>query len=212
MTHTLYYLFDPLCGCCYGATSAVKEVIAADDVNVVLLPSGLFSDSGGRQMDSEFAAYAWSNDQCIERLTGQIFTQLYRSQVLGDDRQRLDSSAATLALTAVAITAPAQEFDTLKAIQYARYVQGRDVTSQATLVELLQSLGLSQAAELVLETNDQLVDANRARLSKAQALMQEFDARGVPSFIVQQGDTRRSISTNEIYTTPSALIHKVFTP
>ena len=34
-------------------------------------------------MDAQFAAYAWANDQRIQQLTGQPFTQVYRDRILG---------------------------------------------------------------------------------------------------------------------------------
>jgi hypothetical protein len=42
MDKTLYYLFDPLCGWCYGATPAVAGLLAIPGVSVELLPTGLF--------------------------------------------------------------------------------------------------------------------------------------------------------------------------
>ncbi|WP_353611301.1 hypothetical protein [Paracidovorax avenae] len=71
MTKTLHYLFDPLCGWCYGAGGTVAELAALPGVALRLLPSGLFSGEGARPMSADFADYAWSNDQRIERLTGQ---------------------------------------------------------------------------------------------------------------------------------------------
>lgn len=68
---TVTYLFDPLCGWCYAAASALKFLQAQEGVEVVLAPSGLFAGAGARPMDAQFAAYAWSNDQRIQQLTGQ---------------------------------------------------------------------------------------------------------------------------------------------
>ena len=65
------YLFDPLCGWCYGASPMVEKLAAEPDFTVTLVPTGLFSGAGARPMDAAFAAYAWENDQRIERLTGQ---------------------------------------------------------------------------------------------------------------------------------------------
>lgn len=64
----IYYLFDPLCGWCYGAKPALETV--ASQYPVELTPTGLFFRSG-RVMDADFAQYAWGNDERIERLTGQ---------------------------------------------------------------------------------------------------------------------------------------------
>lgn len=135
------YIFDPLCGWCYGASAALAAVADSAAVHLNLLPSGLFSGDGARTMDDDFAAYAWSNDQRIAHLTGQPFSERYRDQVLANRQQRFDSGPATLALTAVALTAPQREADALKAIQQARYVEGRDITDIDTLAAILASLG-----------------------------------------------------------------------
>lgn len=99
-------------------------------------------------MDDGFAAYAWANDQRIARLTGQPFSAAYRSKVLADRTARLNSGPATLALTAVALTAPDRELEALQAIQSARYVEGRDITAQAVRVEILHNMSLADAANL----------------------------------------------------------------
>lgn len=205
MAKTLYYLFDPLCGWCYGATPAVAHLRATTDVAVEPLPTGLFSGAGARPMDDDFAAYAWNNDQRIERLTGQRFTQRYRAQVLGDRQRLFDSGPATVALTAVALAEPTQELDGLKAFQEARYVDGQDLTSLETLAALLRSLKLDAAAERLAAADAALLDAVRARIGRAQVLMQGLGARGVPAFIVEADGQRRLLQTSAIYTDPQAL-------
>src|SRR3989344_1474647 len=147
---TVTYLFDPLCGWCYAAAPALKFLQAQKGVEVVLAPSGLFAGAGARPMDAQFAAYAWSNDQRIQQLTGQPFTQAYRDQILGAASGRFDSGPATLALTAVAQTAPAHELEALHALQHARYVEGRDTAEPEVLADLLRALGLADAAALTL--------------------------------------------------------------
>lgn len=199
MAKTLYYLFDPLCGWCYGATPAMARLRETVDVSLEMLPTGLFSGAGARPMDDDFAAYAWNNDQRIERLTGQQFTERYRTQVLGDHQRRFDSAPATMALTAVALTEPARELDALKVIQQARYVDGQDVTSLETLAGLLLSLKLEAAADRLASSDRALLDAVNARTSRAQALMQNLGARGVPSLIAGQGQDARLVNSAALY-------------
>lgn len=109
MSKTLTYLFDPLCGWCYGASPALASIIESTGVGLELLPTGLFAGHGARPMDMSLASHAWTNDQHIEELTGQIFSLTYRDQVLCNLHQPMDSTAATLALTAVAQTQPQRE-------------------------------------------------------------------------------------------------------
>ena len=117
MNKTLHYLFDPLCNWCYGATPAVSDLLGTPGIVVKLWPTGLFYGEGARAMDDAFENFALSNDQRIERLTGQCFTERYRHRVLGDRHQLFDSGPATVALTAVSLVNAARELETLKAIQ-----------------------------------------------------------------------------------------------
>ena len=208
MDKTLHYLFDPLCGWCYGATPVVSE-LETTGARLELLPTGLFSNEGARPMDDAFATYAWSNDQRIERLTGQRFTEHYRHRVLGDRQRLFDSGPATVALTAVSLTQPARELEALKAIQHARYVDGSDVTSMTTLIGVLEVLGLDEAAAKLTQPNAGLLDANRARVGRAQALMRELGARGVPTLIVESGGKRRVLDHAAAYSNPHALLSQL---
>jgi putative protein-disulfide isomerase len=209
MDITLHYLFDPLCGWCYGASPAVSRLSTEPEITVDLLPTGLFSGAGARAMDDGFAAFAWTNDQRIESLTGQRFTERYRQQVLGDRERPFDSSSATLALTAVSLTDPASELETLKAIQHARYVDGKDVTSLTRLAELLEGLGLAQAAAMVALPDAHLLAANQARVDKGQGLMREFGARGVPTLIAASGAKRWLVDASAASANPGALISQL---
>lgn len=205
MDKKLHYLFDPLCGWCYGAAPALRGLSRASGITLELLPTGLFSGAGAKLMTDDFATYAWSNDQRIESLTGQRFTPLYRDKVLGDRGRLFDSGPATLALTAVSVTAPEHEFEALEAMQRARYVDAKDVTSSATLVTLLETLGLAEAASRLAHADAGLLDANAARTHQARTLMQEFGARGVPTLIAESGEKRWQVDAGAIYADPALL-------
>ncbi|CAN5144599.1 hypothetical protein BH10PSE8_BH10PSE8_09500 [soil metagenome] len=70
----LTYLFDPLCGWCYGASPLIEGLVARQDLDIEFVATGLFACAGARPMDDGFAAFAWSNDQRIARLSGQVFS------------------------------------------------------------------------------------------------------------------------------------------
>lgn len=183
-TVTVTYLFDPLCGWCYAAAPALKFLQGQEGVAVVLAPTGLFAGAGARPMDAQFAAYAWANDQRIQQLTGQPFTQAYCDQILGAANGRFDSGPATLALTAVAQTAPERELDALHALQHARYVEGRDNAAPAVIAEVLRALGLQEAAALALAPDTALQRATAERMATARATLRAVGARGVPQLVV----------------------------
>ncbi|WP_165784512.1 DsbA family protein [Zhengella mangrovi] len=195
----LTYLFDPLCGWCYGAGPAIETLMQQDDITVTALPSGLFAGSGAFPMNAGFAAHAWQADQRIAQLTGQQFSEAYRRQVLESGAGKVDSGPATLALSAVHLTAPEREFEALKAIQSARYVDGRDNGDPAVIASVLAEAGLDAAAARFAEPDDELREVNRSRIEEAQTEMHRFGARGVPTLIAGTGADARVVNSSALY-------------
>jgi len=198
-TKTLTYLFDPLCGWCYGASPAIQQLGQHPTIRLELAPTGLFAGVGGRTLDAAFAEYAWSNDQRIEKLTGQRFSEDYRTQVLGQHGSRFDSATTTLALTAVALTAPERELEALKVLQEARYIHAQDTGSVPVVTQLLHGMGLGAAAERLAAGDAALQAANAARIQKAQSLMRTFGAQGVPALLVTDDNGSRLLRGNALY-------------
>lgn len=210
MSKTLNYLFDPLCGWCYGAAATLPTIHEASGLALRLLPTGLFSGEGARMMDDAFAEYAWSNDQRIARLTGQVFSEQYRDQVLTDRQQTFDSGPATVALTAVHLTAPARELEALEAIQHARYVQGLDITQRQTLEQVLHGLGLSDAAAWLAKADDALLQANRERIDVSRNLMRHLGVQGVPAFVLESADGQlRLLQSSAVFSNPEAFVQEL---
>lgn len=196
---TVTYLFDPLCGWCYGASPMIQKLAQQNSIKLELAPTGLFAGVNGRAMDAEFAQYAWSNDLRIGKMTGQPFTEQYRTQVLGRTGSQLDSELATLALTTVSLTEPQRELETLKHIQEARYVHGLDITAMPVVEKLLRDMGLAAAADKLASASTELSPSNDARLQGTQRLMQTFGASGVPALIVTKGDNRRLLRGDALF-------------
>lgn len=210
-THTtVTYLFDPLCGWCYGASPAIQKLGQHGGLTLELAPTGLFA-GGGRTMDAAFANYAWSNDQRIAKLTGQRFTEAYRQNVLGRHGSRFDSATTTLALTAVALTEPQRELETLKVLQEARYVHGLDTNAMPVVESLLRDLGLGAAADRLAAGDAELLAANAARIQKAQGLMQTFGAQGVPTLVVTDDNGSRLLRGNALYGSFDSLLSHIAT-
>ena len=205
MSTTVTYLFDPLCGWCYGASPAIQRLGQEASITLELAPSGLFS-GGGRVMSAEFADFAWSNDVRIGKLTGQTFSEAYRSQVLGQHGTRFDSSAASLALTAVAHTAPEEELNTLKLLQEARYVNGLDICTPQGVDGVLRARGLTAAADLLARQDADLQLRHDARVQKARQLMQAHGAQGVPAMVVHGANGARLVRGNALYNGHDALM------
>ena len=175
------------------------------DIALTLAPSGLFA-GGGRTMDAQFAAYAWSNDQRIAKLTGQRFTEAYRTQVLGQQGTPFDSMPTTLALTAVSLTEPSRELGALTQLQEARYVHGLDTVAPAIIATQLRTLDLHAAADRLLTPDEALREENTRRIHAAQSLMRQHHAQGVPALVVRKAASERLLQGNALYGTYDALL------
>ncbi|RZU00736.1 DsbA family protein [Rivibacter subsaxonicus] len=178
---TLIYLYDPLCGWCYGAGAALAG-LEGEEWAVRPLPTGLFAGDPRRRLDPAMEAHIWQADQRIAHLSGQPFSEAYRERVLRNPAMPFDSGPATAALTAVAERAPSRERAALAAIQRARWVDGRDIADAAVLAEALAgefgAAGLADAA---------LAARSRERIARGQRLMREFGFGGVPALIALRG-------------------------
>ncbi|SCB57836.1 putative protein-disulfide isomerase [Rhizobium aethiopicum] len=193
------YLFDPLCGWCYGASPAIERLAALEDVTVDLAPTGLFAGAGARSMDAGFAAYAWQNDQRIARLTGQPFTEAYRNRILGATGSLFDSAPVTLGVVATGITAPDREIEILKRLQRARYEGARDTADRAVVADLLSEAGLEDAARRVRSADEEVIAIYNKRIDAARADMRRFGVEGVPALVLDDGNGRRLLRGNTLF-------------
>lgn len=208
MTTQIAYLFDPLCGWCYGASPAISRLANDPSITLTLQPTGLFSGTGARPMDVDFAAYAWSNDQRIERLTAQEFSDVYLHNVL-EAGGLFDSGPATLALTAVHLTAPEQVLAALKAIQTLRYVEGKDNSDLKNLVKILERIGLNDAASRLASEDAELKDACRIWMENGRRMMSQFGANGVPALIVGKDSDQKLLNAGALFGDSDTLIQRL---
>ncbi len=209
---TLTYLLDPLCGWCYAVSPALEFLQKIEGIKINIAPTGLFTGSGARKMDAEFGAYAWSNDERIEKLTGQHFSQAYRDEILGKPGQ-FDSGPLNTALTAVALTQPAAELSTLHSLQHARYVLGLDTSDLHVVVQVLEGLGQNEAAELLQNSDAELLTSTKRRVDLSQQIAQQLGVRGVPKVAVHRGHglDLHVLNTEWLLGPREALVSAVFT-
>jgi putative protein-disulfide isomerase len=204
------YLFDPLCGWCYGAGPTVAR-LAGSEVDLDVLPTGLFSGRGARPFDRSFSSYVWSADQRIAQMSGQVFSEAYRDKVLGVSDGWLNSEAATLGVVAAGLNDPTQRLDALKALQEGRYVHGRDNVTAKGVASILEDAGYMEAAALVRAPTQDVLKARDEIVGRGAALFQRLHANGVPALAVTADGTSRLLSANALFGGFEALLGAIET-
>ena len=200
----LQYLFDPLCGWCYASAPALSYLAQHYPEKLELMPSGLFSDEGARDITAQWAEYAWSNDRRIASLTGQPFSERYHQLLLTS--ARFDSTFMNRALTMVRDITPSAETDLLHTLQHARYVEGQDTSRPDVVGEIVaawagkNNLVLKhERVTLALDTDKALRRMTDERIADVKRLMEQRDIQGVPVLLATINGTEHMISGHDLY-------------
>lgn len=200
----LQYFFDPLCGWCYASAPALGYLAQHHADKLELMPIGLFSDEEARDITTQWAEYAWSNDQRIASLTGQPFSERYHQLLLTGTR--FDSTFMNRALTRVHNISPAAETSLLHTLQHARYVEGRDTSLSDVVDDIVVAWGRENPLAI---KHDQVIrgaDSNEAlrrmtdqRIADGKRLLNQKGLRGVPLLLVTVDGNEHMISGHDLY-------------
>jgi putative protein-disulfide isomerase len=180
----LIYLYDPLCGWCYGAMPAIHGLADLGGCIVEPVPSGLFAGDPGKRIDAAMVKQFEQIDARIAAMSGQRFSEVYRRKVLGNPTLAFDSGPATEALTAVSQWNVLRELDALHALQRERFVAGRDISQREVIAQALAaSLGETPQAWLARMAEPTLARAAEKRIARARRIMKSIGVQGVPALV-----------------------------
>lgn len=181
-TTTLHYIYDPLCGWCYGAAPLVKA--AREVLPVQAHGGGMMAGASRRPVTPQLRDYVTPHDRRIAELTGQPFGAAYFDGLLRDTSAVFDSAPPTAAVLA-AETLAGRGLDMLSRLQSAHYAEGRRIAERDVLVELAGAIGLDTAA--FAQAMDQAQDEElHAHIAHTHRLMERVGARGFPSFALER--------------------------
>lgn len=202
---SLQYIFDPLCGWCYASAPALEYLALHHGEKLELMPSGLFSDNGSRQITPQWAEHAWTNDQRISSLTGQQFSKSYHRLLLSG--AYFDSQFMNRALTAFRKIDSAAEAGLLHELQLARYVRGLDTSRSDIVAEIAIGYAGVHSLDLIgedftsqLDTDSELAHLTDQRIARVKQLMNLKGIRGVPLLLATINGTEHVISGRDLYT------------
>jgi putative protein-disulfide isomerase len=178
----LHYLYDPLCGWCYGAAPLVQA--ARRVLPVQAHAGGMMTGSRRQRVSPPLRDYVMPHDRRIGQLTGQPFGADYVDGLLRDTTALFDSEPPIAAVLAAERLA-GRGLDMLSRLQTAHYVEGRRIADTSVLVEQAAAIGLDPAAFAAILDETQGV-AVQAHIAEARLLMQRVGAAGFPTFVLER--------------------------
>jgi putative protein-disulfide isomerase len=175
---TLHYIYDPLCGWCYGAKPLVHA--AQTVLPVIAHGGGMMSGANRQRVSPQLRNYVMPHDRRIAEYTGQPFGETYFEGLLRDETAVFDSTppiAAVLAAEQIA----GRGLELLGRLQTAHYVEGRRIADEAVLFELANALGLEpQAFQNAFEAAD-----TERHIKESRALLANVGGQGFPTFALE---------------------------
>ena len=200
----IHYLFDPLCGWCYGASRLVHALSErlAPVAPLQLWPGALFPEPV--TVERGMRAHIVQADARIHALTGAMFGKAYV--------ERIGNPANTVTLwsvpviAAIALGQSQERLALLEAMQRAHYVDGLDLADPEVLAGVAVQAGVDPARYEATMRSPAHAQATAMWIRQSQALMEQSGARGFPTFLVEKGGSMMLVDHQAAYRDPAALI------
>jgi putative protein-disulfide isomerase len=180
---TLHYIFDPLCGWCYGAAPLVDAAKDIAGLKIALHGGGMMTGSNRRHIDAQWRRHVIEHDARIAALTGQIFGDAYINGLLLDTGAVMDSAPPTGAILAAESLA-GRGLEMLHRIQIAHYQAGLRVADPAVLETLAKDMGLAPDA-FTEEVRAVSGEPLNEHFAESRLLLERVRGRGFPTFALE---------------------------
>ena len=178
----LLYVYDALCGWCYGFSPTLKAFAKTRNATVEVLSGGMIR--GARiGMLSAVAPYIRTAYRDVERATGVHFGEGFL-EVLREGDVYMTSEPAGALLSWVKDVAPARQLDAAHELQRGVYYHGHGPDSDDLARNLADELGLDADAAVAARTDAKYLAAAEADY----ALSQKLGVRGFPALFVRRED------------------------
>ena len=198
MNAVLHYIYDPLCGWCYGAEPLVWAAAKVDGLALRMHAGGLWPQP--TRLPEHTRSYIKQADARVGQMSGQPYGEPYLNGLLFDPELVLESRPVVAAVLAAQALDATKALPMLRGIQHAHYERGQHVVRPAILREVAEEIGLDAAAfEQALQTVP--VDEHMAA---SRELMNNVGAQGFPTFVLQIGDDWFAVPHSRFASTPRA--------
>jgi len=186
-TIRLHYIYDPLCGWCYGAAPLVRA--AREMVEVRACAGGMMAGARRQTVTPQLREFVMEHDKQVAQLTGQRFGEPYFNGLLRDAGAVFDSEPPIAAILA-AEQLGGRGLDLLAQLQVAHFVDGRRIADRAVLIEIAQALGIDRD-DFATAFDRQTGVSVQTHIHESRQFMEQLGADGFPTFALETAGTIR---------------------
>ncbi|OAT24687.1 DsbA family protein [Proteus myxofaciens] len=183
---TLHYVYDPLCGWCYGIAPLIDIVNHDSSCPIKLHGGGLFTPARTVTGGQLWKDHVTPIDERISQLSGQLFSRQYQEN-LGNTEMTLNS---LLPISAIIVAEELENrgVELLKALQIAYYQDGLNISDKQMLLFIAHKLGfdITLFSSLFKQVNETQVAQH---LQQTQQLMSQVNGRGFPTLFIEENQT-----------------------
>lgn len=177
----LHYIYDPLCGWCYGAKPLLKAAQAV--MPVIAHGGGMMTGANRQKVSPQLRSYVIPHDRRIAEYSGQPFGEDYFEGLLRDHTAVFDS-APPIAAVLAAEQMGGRGLELLGRLQSAHYVEGRRIADESVLFELAHGMGLDrQTFERAFRAAD-----TEGHIRNSRALLAKVGGQGFPTLALEHND------------------------
>jgi len=187
----LIYIFDPLCGWCYGFDPVMMRLERnyADEVDFVVFSGGMLVGEAARPI-AEMRGYIKSVLPTLAERTGIEVGDAFLTGILEDDTYINDSLPPSMALNAFKELKPEGALAYAHDLQFAHFVEGKSLNDPATFVAVAESNGVGAEAFMERYQDPEC----RGRTEAEFELWRGLGVSGYPTLILAGREGMRGVS------------------
>lgn len=199
-TPVLHYIYDPLCGWCYGAKPLIDA--ARGILPVVAHGGGMMTGAQRQPVSAQLRDYVMPHYLRIAQYTGQPFDEAYFEGLLRDTTAVFDSAPPTTAVLA-AEQLGGRGLEMLGRLQTAHYVNGRRIADHDVLMAVAVEMGLE--ADAFRTAYDAMSgEVTQAHFKASRQLLSQVGGQGFPTVVLEQSGQYQVIDLGPYLGKPEA--------
>lgn len=177
------YIFDPLCGWCYGFTPVVQQLQERNngDMAFDVLSGGMITGDN-RHPFSSMATYIQREHTNVESMTGVKFGQAFLEKLLPSE-EIMDSEKPSIALTVFKQYQPENALTFAHDMQVALNYHGQSLNNDSTYRSLIKKFSLPED-EFISRLHE---EHYRYETNQEFQLVQNWGITGYPAAILDTG-------------------------